>query len=249
MPPSRSDGGTPLSILSLRTLAPGLAAILVGLPSLDARALEAAPLSAYGKGNDFSDPLDGVAEEVVTSMSTQDLQLNAVSMGAEDLVVEESRGIYEFDVGSVAPDGVSAATLELPIYDAPTAVGSFLLYAYVGNGSLDLADYEETALLVDSVPIVVPVTSIDVTAEVQSLFTNKAFQAGFLIALPAEDQLLSIWNPGASQYDPRLLVEPLPEPQAAGAAVLLALGWLARRRAARSRAGAPGGATRNSLSR
>jgi hypothetical protein len=218
-----------LRALALRVLVPGLAAALTGLAALDARALEAAPLSAYGKGNDFSDPLDGVAEEVVTSTSTQDLQLNAVSMGAEDTVVE-SRGIYEFDVGAVAPDGVNAATLELPIYDAPTAVGSFLLYAYAGNGSLDLADYEERALLVDTVPIALPVTSVDVTAEVQSLFTDKAFRAGFLIALPAEDQLLSIWNPGASQYDPRLWVEPLPESGAGGGAGLLALGWLARRR-------------------
>jgi len=34
--------------------------------------------SIWGKGIDWSDPLDGVAEEVVTSTSTIDLQLNAV---------------------------------------------------------------------------------------------------------------------------------------------------------------------------
>jgi PEP-CTERM motif len=207
-----------------------LAALL--LAPAAASALSIAP-SVFGKGNDFSDPLDGVAEEVVVSTSTQDLHLNAVSGGLDPLV-SEARGIIEFDVIAAAPLGVSSATLVLPVLDAVTSVGTIALYAYGGNDSLDISDFAQLGSFVTNAAVTVPEISIDVTAAVQAAYASSFGKIGFVVTMTAEDQLLSLWNPGETQSDPRLVVTPsVPEPSVAQ---LLGLGVGAAGLAARRRA-------------
>jgi hypothetical protein len=206
-------------------------AALLLLPGA-AAALDIAP-TVFGKGNDFSDPLDGVPEEVVVSISTQDLSLNAVA-DASDPVVAEARGIVEFDVIAAAPLGVTSATLVLPVLDAVTAVGSIALYAYGGNDSLDVADFAQLGSFVTNAAVTVPEISIDVTAAVQAAYAGSFGKIGFLITMTAEDQLLSLWNPGETQSDPRLVVAPsVPEPGAAALAAVAAAALAAARRRAR----------------
>jgi hypothetical protein len=52
----------------------------------------------------------------------------------------------------------------LPILAAPTAVGTIALYAYGGNGSLDVADFAAIETLVATASVTAPEIAIDVTA-------------------------------------------------------------------------------------
>ena len=80
-------------------------AVVLGLAAT-AAAGDVAP-TAWGKGIDFSDPLDGVADEVTVSTATIDLELNAV--GGEGETVQEDRAVFEFDLAAEAPCGIAAA--------------------------------------------------------------------------------------------------------------------------------------------
>ncbi len=176
--------------------------------------------SVFGKGNDFDDPLDGVADEVLMSIDTEDLYLNAVPDAGDPLPADQ-RGIAEFDLGVTT--AVVSAVLELSVLDAVTAVGSVEIYAYAGNNALDLSDFAETGLLAGTPAVVVPVTSLDVTDAVNAILGGGGSVVGFLIRVPAEGQLLSLWRPGASQVDPQLVFTAVPEPDTA----LLAMAGLA----------------------
>jgi hypothetical protein len=48
---------------------------------------------------------------------------------------------------------------------------------------------------------------------VQAAYASAFGKIGFVVAMTAEDQLLSLWRPGFVQTDPRLVVTPsVPEP-------------------------------------
>lgn len=182
--------------------------LALGLP-VPAAAVTLDPV-AFGKGNDFTDPLDGVAEEVLTSLSTQDLGLNAVA-DASDPTVAEARGILEFDLGGLAPLGVTSATLQLPILDVVSAVGTIAIYSYAGDGILGIDDFAQTSSLAGTPAVTTPTTNLDVTAAVNAALLGGSI-VGFLVTVTAEDQLLSILNAGESQFDSQLIFSVVPEP-------------------------------------
>ena len=184
------------------------------------------PSSAAGKGIDWSNPLDGTAEVVIPSTSTIDLVLDADG-GEFGGTVREDRGILEFDITSIT-SGIQSAFLEFEI-SGPNSVGIINIYAYSGNGLLDLVDFSEISTLV-SQPLLsgVGVHSIDVTSAVQGLLGASSGYAGFVIAMSQEDQMMSIWNVGqAGHLDPRLNVT-VPAP--ASVLTLALCGTVAARR-------------------
>jgi hypothetical protein len=84
------------------------------------------------------------------------------------------------------------------------------VFSYAGDGSLGIADYAETGNLIASPTLVSADFSLDVTSAVQAALLAGESTIGFLIAVTAEDQLLSYHNVGHSTPDPQLEVVPEP---------------------------------------
>lgn len=169
-----------------------------------ARADVVIPAASWGKGIDWSVPLDGVADEVTVSTSTVDLELNAVSPGNPG-AVQEDRGQYEFSLSAVAGQTLSSAVLELDVL-GPLSVSPTRFYVYSGNGVLELADFARISTLAATSTLGEGIVSVDVTAAVQSRINLGASHVGFVVRLTAEDQLLSIWNTGLGHEAPRLRI-------------------------------------------
>jgi len=167
------------------------------------------PVSSYGKGIDTSFPLDGIADEVTVSTSTVDLERNASDLKDPGSVVED-RGQYEFSLGSVAGQTITSAHLEFEVFGPPSEHAT-LFYVYSGNGLLETTDFARISTLAATATLGEGVVSVNVTSAVQSRIAANAGYAGFVVRLSTEDQLLSIWNPGFSNFAPRLRVVVLPE--------------------------------------
>lgn len=171
------------------------------------------PVSSWGKGIDSSFPLDGIADEVTISTSTVDLELNASSPGNPS-EARESRGQYEFGISALASQTITSALLEFEVFgppsDSPTR-----FYVYSGNGLLEAADFARITSLAATTTLGTGVVSVDVTSALQSRVNLGASHAGFVVRMTAEDQLLSIWNPGFGHLAPRLRVVTAP-PHCAG---------------------------------
>ena len=168
--------------------------------------------SIWGKGIDWSDPLDGVAEEVVTSTSTIDLQLNAVKndFPFDYWEIREDRAIFEFDISSVNAGSLLYSYLDFTIFGP--AVGNINLYTYAGDKILSTSDFGQNSDLFTTKTLASNDVSIDVTSVLTTYLNNGNTEIGFLIMLTEEDQMLSIWNVGYGQPEPRLTTTIVPEP-------------------------------------
>jgi hypothetical protein len=161
----------------------------------------------------------------------------------------EAAQFNEFNIGSFsfAPNTViNSAVLQVEIYsivgidlgiNTPTNPGSLGIFGYVGNGTLEVSDFE-AGIFLNSVDISSSSTgdilSFDVSPFVNQRVSNGDAFAGFGIrALNFGGLYLN--NYASPGIKPRLIVEtaePVPEPTTIfGSAILLGVGgWLKRKK-------------------